>query len=389
MRTTLLTLVAACGLTTATAAQPTAFTYQGRLKNGAAPASGLHDFRFTLFNAASGGVQVGTPQCVDNVPVTDGLFTTALDFGQQFVTTEARFLQIEVRADTGLSCVNAAGLVVLGPRQPLTAAPIASHARTAFSLAAADGSPANAVFVDNTGNVGIGTGAPIYPVHIASPEPALALQDSDSTTQQVGFVDYRDSGNVSRGWVGFGLAGDPDFSIINARSLGDIVLNALGGGNVGIGTAAPANSLSVAGNADVTGNVGIGTSAPAAKLDVRGNIRLGTSGQFFAPAGPENLRIIRGIIAEDGSILEGTGFSVSHPEEGRYVVGFPTPFADVPTITATADRNPFTPGGAGSEASYLVMTDFVTLSGAEFVVRNASANVWQDRAFQFIAIGPR
>src|SRR5689334_22189357 len=120
MRTGFAAFIPILALTVAAAAQPTAFTYQGRLKNGAQPAAGLHDFRFTLFNVASGGVEVAPPQCADNVAVTEGLFTTAIDFGQQFVTTEPRFLQIEVRADTGLNCSNLAGLVTLGPRQALT-----------------------------------------------------------------------------------------------------------------------------------------------------------------------------------------------------------------------------------------------------------------------------
>jgi hypothetical protein len=42
-------------------------------------------------------------------------------------------------------------------------------------------------------------------------------------------------------------------------------------GNVGIGTTAPVNKLSVAGNADFSGNVGIGTTAPVNKLSVAGN----------------------------------------------------------------------------------------------------------------------
>ena len=279
MRTRFLSMLAAYALAGAAAAQSTVFTYQGRLKSGAAPAAGLHDFRFTLFNVPSGGVPVGATQCADNVTVSGGLFTTPIDFGPQFATPDPRFLEIEVRADSGLGCATATGFVVLTPRQPLTAAPIANHARTAFSLAAADGSPANAVFVDNTGNVGIGTGAPIYPVHIASPEPALALQDSNSSTQQVGYVDYRDSANVSRGWVGFGLAGDPDFSVINARAAGDIVLNTLGGGNVGIGTAAPAAKLEV--NGDIK-------MAPQTRyLALHGSAFMPTSvGPFWSPDEP-------------------------------------------------------------------------------------------------------
>ena len=36
-------------------AQSTAFTYQGSLEDSGQPASGLHDFRFRLFDAATGG----------------------------------------------------------------------------------------------------------------------------------------------------------------------------------------------------------------------------------------------------------------------------------------------------------------------------------------------
>ena len=43
-------------------------------------------------------------------------------------------------------------------------------------------------------------------------------------------------------------------------------------GNVGIGTTAPANKLTVSGNADFTGNVGIGTANPSSKLSVAGNV---------------------------------------------------------------------------------------------------------------------
>ena len=43
------------------AAQPlgTAFTYQGRLQDGGAPANGPYDFRFMLFDGPAAGSQVG------------------------------------------------------------------------------------------------------------------------------------------------------------------------------------------------------------------------------------------------------------------------------------------------------------------------------------------
>ena len=41
-------------------AQATEFTYQGSLKDGAAPANANYDFEFALFDAASGGTQIGS-----------------------------------------------------------------------------------------------------------------------------------------------------------------------------------------------------------------------------------------------------------------------------------------------------------------------------------------
>jgi hypothetical protein len=40
-------------------AQGTAFTYQGRLNDGANPGHGSYDLTFALFNASSGPAQVG------------------------------------------------------------------------------------------------------------------------------------------------------------------------------------------------------------------------------------------------------------------------------------------------------------------------------------------
>ncbi|MGE0480367.1 MAG: hypothetical protein AB7Q17_07840 [Phycisphaerae bacterium] len=218
------------------------------MEDGGAAADGLFDLRCRLFDSAAGGVQVGPTMCVDNVDINNGLFTVQLDVGQPCVTTAQRHIEIELRCDSGLNCSNASGFTLLAPRQLLTATPLANHAKSAFALDAADGSPANAVFVDNSGNVGIGTSAPTHSVHIASPAPTLAIQDTDSTTQQVGYLSYRDSGNVERGWIGYGSAGDPDLSILNARANGDIVLNTLGEGRVGIGTAAPTAELHVVGS---------------------------------------------------------------------------------------------------------------------------------------------
>jgi hypothetical protein len=112
----------------------------------------------------------------------------------------------------------------------------------------------NAFVIDPVNNrIGVGTTTPTHTVHIASTAPTLAIQDTDSTTDQVGYVSYRDSGNVERAWVGYGTAGSQVFSIVNARPAGHIALLPLAGGNVGIGTTTPQRTLSVNGSAEITG----------------------------------------------------------------------------------------------------------------------------------------
>ncbi len=134
------------------ASAQTAFTYQGELRSGGSPAAGLYDLRFRLYDAASGGVQVGTTLCADNVTVVGGRFTVALDFGPAF--TAARFLEVDVRPDSGLNCGSAAGFVTLTQRQAVTPAPSATHAATSGSAGNADQlGGQNAAFYLNAGNL--------------------------------------------------------------------------------------------------------------------------------------------------------------------------------------------------------------------------------------------
>ena len=160
-----ISMISFLGLGGAATAQPlsTAFTYQGELRSAGAPASGAYDLRFRLYDAASGGAQVGPILCSDNLGLTNGRFTVDLDFGSQF-SGQQRFLEIDVRADTGLGCANGAGFITLAPRQPLTGAPnalFALNATTASTAASAtnatqlNGQPA--AFYQNAGNLTSGT----------------------------------------------------------------------------------------------------------------------------------------------------------------------------------------------------------------------------------------
>jgi hypothetical protein len=115
------------GVTRAQAQTPlgTVFTYQGELQDGGNPADGTYDFRFGLYDAASGGSQIGTTITKEDESVTDGRFTVELDFGNAAFTGDARWLEIQVKPGTGGS------FTTLTPRQPLTPTPYAIHAATA------------------------------------------------------------------------------------------------------------------------------------------------------------------------------------------------------------------------------------------------------------------
>lgn len=105
----------------------TSFTYQGRLADDGRAANGAYDFRFMLYDAAIGGIQIGPTVTRTGVLVGDGLFTVALDFGAVFNGT-ALYLEIAVSSAGG-------GYATLSPRQALAPAPYAHYASAAGALA--------------------------------------------------------------------------------------------------------------------------------------------------------------------------------------------------------------------------------------------------------------
>jgi len=74
-------LVLFLGLVGMAAAQSTEFTYQGRLLFGDVPANGSYDFEFALFDADSGGDQLGNAFPLSAVSVNNGVFFVLFDFG--------------------------------------------------------------------------------------------------------------------------------------------------------------------------------------------------------------------------------------------------------------------------------------------------------------------
>ncbi len=90
----------------------TSFSYQGRLRliNGAY-VSNTCDFQFSLWDAPTGGTQVGGVLERNNIAITDGYFSVSLDFGDVFPGDE-RYLQIAVSCpESGSSYDTLAGRV--------------------------------------------------------------------------------------------------------------------------------------------------------------------------------------------------------------------------------------------------------------------------------------
>jgi len=99
----------------------TAFTYQGQLKNGGVAVNGTCDIIFALYDAPTGGSQIGYAVGSPNpATVTNGLFTVQIDFGSAVIKGDAAWLLPVVRCPAG-----SGSFVNLDPRQPLTPAPMA------------------------------------------------------------------------------------------------------------------------------------------------------------------------------------------------------------------------------------------------------------------------
>jgi len=110
-------------------AQGTAFTYQGRLNDGGAPAGGSYDLQFTIYDSTnSPGTIVAGPITNSATAVSNGLFTVTLDFGGVF-NGAARYLDIGVRTNGSAST-----FTILSPRQLLTPTPYAIFATSASNL---------------------------------------------------------------------------------------------------------------------------------------------------------------------------------------------------------------------------------------------------------------
>lgn len=121
-RTTCLAAFLLASLAGTAMGQTTAFTYQGELKKAGLALTGTADFRFRLYSAQTGGVQIGTTLALNGGTLDGGRFVTELDFGAGAFVGADRWLEIDVKSEGD------AGYTTVTPRQKIAATPVALFA---------------------------------------------------------------------------------------------------------------------------------------------------------------------------------------------------------------------------------------------------------------------
>src|SRR5882724_958764 len=101
-------------------AESTIFTYQGRLTANGTPANGVYDFRFSIYRTETNGLMIAGPLTNMAVGVTNGLFTTSLDFGHQPFLGDNHWMDYAVRTNGSTSA-----FTTLAPRIRIASAPYA------------------------------------------------------------------------------------------------------------------------------------------------------------------------------------------------------------------------------------------------------------------------
>lgn len=189
-----------------------AFTFQGRLVAGGSPANGSFDLRLALFNGSSSGTQVGNTLTNLNVSVSNGLFTTMVDFGSAVFDGTTYWVDVAVRPGG-----TANPFRILFPRQRLAGTPYALYAAGAPWSGLSGVPPGFSDGVDDNTTYSAGDGLALvgaqFSVSFAGSGSAVTASRSDHTHTGAAIV----SGVVSASVIDPAITRDSEvFSLVTA-----------------------------------------------------------------------------------------------------------------------------------------------------------------------------
>ena len=297
--------------TISVSAQTTEFTYQGSLKYGAGLANGNYDFEFALYDAVSGGSQIGSTLTRAGVAVADGNFAVKLDFGANFPGAN-RFLEISVRQTGG------GAFTLLIPRQQINSTPYslkainADNAVNATNATLLDGLSASG-FIQNTSspqpfsNFNV-TGNGTVGGNLQTGQ-SLAFGTVLSNQNNTFFVDPGGQLRVTRISVG-----QPSAEVFAVQTDGNVSAKGLylEGNTIAAGN----NVASVNGSLTVTGNfVVTGTKSGVIKLPDGRDVLLyamESPENWFEDFGTIKLRRGRAIVRIDNTFTQTTNLGVPY-----------------------------------------------------------------------------
>ncbi|HKX84045.1 MAG TPA: hypothetical protein VJL58_07495, partial [Pyrinomonadaceae bacterium] len=289
--TILLLLVSLIALFVTAGAQTTSFTYQGSLTDAGSPANGSFQMQFKLFDALSGGTQIGST--IPDVPVTatNGVFKASLNFGSVPLSGANRWLEIAVRHNSGES------YTTLSPREQIASSP---YSVRTLSAAMADDSQklggvaaSEYVTTSNGGNSFIknsvtGQTNANYNIdgngQVGGNLAVGGTNNSIGKIQVINLTNPKDtaifavnniSGNAALATRGtsFFSGGTPPFTPSAALSGEGVHVGSITGGGYVFARNYPANTTAPLFLNHLGGNVGIGMTAPTHALDVNGFFR--------------------------------------------------------------------------------------------------------------------
>lgn len=262
-------LVLAAGIPAATAQTPvdTGWTYQAKLTDGGNPANGSYDLRFTLYSDAAGATAVGSPIALPAVQVSAGLFTSRLDFGQQF-TGSKRWLKVEVRPAGGSTYTAL-------PLQEITSTPQSLFSQEPW----ASYNPTN-------GYIGINRATPAYKfdVGIGANQAIRLGLDGNGGGQLLLANNNGDNKIFIEGWNAAGNASTPE-----------MLLAGYAGGYLPQLTL-KANVTETSGYLIVDGNIGVNTTNPQGRLHVWGTTLDNYVGYFNVHSTTAGCNAVRAVV---------------------------------------------------------------------------------------------